>query len=96
MMKKLVMLFVLAVAAVCAVAEPAGAQTYGGASTGDLLGYRSSSGHYYRRSRASKARPKATRRRARKRRPAVRKSVRRKVTQARPVAAPKTFHEVAG
>lgn len=95
MMKKLFMLFALAVAAVCAVAEPAGAQTYGGASSSDLLGYRSSSAHYYRRSAPARARRNAARRRARTRRAAVRKSVRRKVSQARPVAGTGSFHEVA-
>ena len=94
-MRKLVMLFVLAAAAVCVSAEPAGAQTYGGASSGDLLGYRSSSGHYYRRSARARARRNAARRRSQKRRPAVRKSVRRKVSQAPPVVVPKTFREVA-
>lgn len=44
------------------------AQTYGGASSGDLLGYRSSSAHYYRRSAGSKSRATAARRRNRQRR----------------------------
>lgn len=52
------------------------AQTYGGASSGDLLGYRSSSAHYYRRSAGSKPRPRAARRRTRQRRPAGRQSAR--------------------
>ena len=48
--------FALVVAFACVLAAPAGAQTYGGASSGDLLGYRSSAGHYYRRPPAPRVR----------------------------------------
>jgi hypothetical protein len=54
----------LSLASACALAAPAGAQTYGGASSGDLLGYRSSAGHYYNRSLGPKVRSNSTRRRA--------------------------------
>lgn len=50
------MRFALVVAFACVLSAPAGAQTYGGASSGDLLGYRSSAGHYYRRSPAPRVR----------------------------------------
>lgn len=55
--------FALAFAAACATPAPAAAQTYGGASSSDLLGYRSSAGHYYNRSLGSKVRSRAARRR---------------------------------
>lgn len=62
---RLLTYFALAAAAVGALAAPTAAQTYGGASSSDLLGYRSSAGHYYNRSLGSKVRSNATRRRTR-------------------------------
>lgn len=48
--------FALAVAVIGALAATAAARNYGGASSGDLLGYRSGSAHYHG---CSAARPKA-------------------------------------
>lgn len=53
---RLMIRFALVAAFACVLSAPAGAQTYGGASSGDLLGYRSSAGHYYRRSPAPRVR----------------------------------------
>lgn len=98
--------FALALAAACALAPPAGAQTYGGASSSDLLGYRSSAGHYYNRSLGSKVRSRATRRRTTTR-PQPRRTPGTKPTttttgtptrpasSARPTAGPTTFNPVA-
>jgi hypothetical protein len=59
---KLTMYFVLAAASAFLFVVPMKAQTYGGASSGDLLGYRSSAGHYYKRSSSSKVRKRVLRR----------------------------------
>jgi hypothetical protein len=92
--------FALAAAAVCACVAPAAAQTFGGASSSDLLGYRSSSGHYYRRSLGSKVRSNAARRGGRQQRTTGGKSGP-LTSPARPTPAPRpapgetTFRPVA-
>jgi hypothetical protein len=98
---RLMTYFVLAGAAACALAAPAGAQTFGGASSSDLLGYRSSAGHYYRRSLGSKVRSNAARRQGQQQqRPAAGKPGRQS-TQTRPASSPRaaagatTFRPVA-
>ena len=85
--KRLLIQFAVTVAVVCAWSAPAGAQSYGGASSSDLLGYRSSSAHYHRRSSASNARSNAARRRARQRRAAARRAALRRQATARRVVA---------
>lgn len=66
---RLMIKLVLAAVTSGLVAGPAAAQSYGGASGGDLLGYRSSSANYYRRQGGAKARGKSAKRKARKARP---------------------------
>lgn len=92
--------FILAGAAACVLAAPAGAQTFGGASSSDLLGYRSSSGHYYRRSLGSKVRSNAARRKGQQQRPTTGKPGQqspqtRPVSSPRPAAGATTFKPVA-
>lgn len=82
--------FVLAGAAACALAAPAGAQTFGGASSGDLLGYRSSSGHYYRRSLGSKVRSNASRRQGQQQQRPTTGRPGRQSPQTRPASSPRT------
>ncbi|MET0646042.1 MAG: DUF6683 family protein [Pyrinomonadaceae bacterium] len=92
----------LAVVFACALAVPARAQYYGGASSSDLLGYRSSAGHYYGRSLGSKVRSNAARRRGQPPpRPATAKSGplsspnKTPVSTPRASAGPTTFQPVA-
>lgn len=59
--------FTVATAFVCALSTTVLSQTYGGASSSDLLGYRSSAGHYYNRSLGSKMRSQIKRRSSQKR-----------------------------
>jgi hypothetical protein len=103
-MMRLLTYFALAFASACALAAPAGAQTYGGASSSDLLGYRSSVGHYYNRSLGSKVRSNATRRRSTPQprpRPSGTKpgtntgTPTRPASSARPAPGPTTFTPVA-
>ena len=95
----------LAFAAACALAAPTAAQTYGGASSSDLLGYRSSAGHYYNRSLGSKVRSNASRRRASTRprtqprptgtKPGTTTVPTRPTSSASPIPGPTTFTPVA-
>ena len=90
--------FALAAASACALGGAARAQTFGGASSSDLLGYRSSAGHYYNRSLGSKVRSNAARRGSSPQRPAPGKPT---PPQTRPASSPKptlgttTFKSVA-
>lgn len=97
---RLLSYFVLAGAAACALAAPAGAQTFGGASSSDLLGYRSSAGHYYRRSLGSKVRSNAARRKGQQQRPTTGKPGQpspqtHPASSPRPAAGTTTFRPVA-
>jgi hypothetical protein len=98
---RLMTYLVLSGAAACALAAPAGAQTFGGASSSDLLGYRSSAGHYYRRSLGSKVRSNAARRQGQQQqRPSAGKPSQpsprtRPASSARAAAGTTTFKSVA-
>jgi hypothetical protein len=101
---RLLTYFALAAAVACTLAAPTGAQTYGGASSSDLLGYRSSAGHYYNRSLGSKVRSNATRRRTRPQTPPQRPSggkpttagtPTRPASSTRPAPGATTFNPVA-
>jgi hypothetical protein len=85
---RLLIYTVLAGAAACALAAPAGAQTFGGASSSDLLGYRSSAGHYYRRSLGSKVRSNAARRKGQQQRPTGKPG--QQSPQTHPASSPRT------
>ncbi len=98
--KSLMIRLALTAAFVCVMAAPASAQSYGGASSSDLLGYRSSAGHYYRRSLGSKVRSNAARRQGQQQRPSA-GTPGRQSPRARPASAPRaaagttTFKSVA-
>ncbi len=87
---RLMTYLVLACVAACALAAPAGAQTFGGASSSDLLGYRSSAGHYYRRSLGSKVRSNAARRKGQPQQRPTTGKPNQKSPQTHPASSPRT------